>query len=127
MNSIAGMSKLSVKMACIYSCLSFFTSMQFQIRFTIRNRILTPTRFILFYVLVDIITIFCNILLNPLAPRVSKDLEHISEATRSIRQTRSPNDLIRESPLTKGLDRVISEITRLVECAISKERQIHVS
>ncbi|ORY72148.1 uncharacterized protein BCR38DRAFT_331904 [Pseudomassariella vexata] len=75
---------------------------------------------IVFYPMSAILTIFCNILLNPLDPKAKDDLELLASAPQLINAMRmrrlTPNEVIH----MKMTEEFVSELTRLGRCAVNK-------
>lgn len=82
------------------------------------------TRVILFYPISAITTIFCNILLNPLATQAKEDIDLLSSAIDLVRKLPLRKLTTHEIVHIKMVNDYISELVRLSKCAISKaERQ----
>lgn len=80
-------------------------------------------RMILFYPMSAILTIFCNILHNPLDPQAAQDLELINRAPSLIKGIPIPEPSKNDLFYINLVDEFIAELRRLGECAISKAKQ----
>ncbi|KFY80980.1 hypothetical protein V499_00222 [Pseudogymnoascus sp. VKM F-103] len=78
---------------------------------------------ILFYPMSALLTIFCNILLNPLDPQAAQDLELISKAPDLIKGMPIRQPTMDELFHINLVDEFIAELRRLGKCAISKAKQ----
>ncbi|KFX97510.1 hypothetical protein V490_02757 [Pseudogymnoascus sp. VKM F-3557] len=78
---------------------------------------------ILFYPMSAILTIFCNILHNPLDPQAAQDLELINRAPSLIKGIPIPEPSKNDLFYINLVDEFIAELRRLGECAISKAKQ----
>lgn len=70
-----------------------------------------------------LLTIFCNILLNPLDPQAAQDLELINRAPDLIKGMSIRQPAINELFHINLVDEFVAELRRLGECAISKAKQ----
>ncbi|KAL2012449.1 hypothetical protein VTN00DRAFT_5167 [Thermoascus crustaceus] len=75
---------------------------------------------ILFYPMSALLTIFCNILLNPLNPESAKDLELLRTAPVLIRGIFARHLSVHEILHIKLVAEFVSELSRLAKCAIDK-------
>lgn len=78
---------------------------------------------ILFYPMSALLTIFCNILHNPLDPQAAQDLELINRARDLIKGMPIPQPNRDELFHIYLVDEFIAELRRLGKCAISKAKQ----
>ncbi|KAK9357276.1 hypothetical protein V1504DRAFT_442903 [Lipomyces starkeyi] len=78
---------------------------------------------ILFYPMSAILTIFCNILLNPLDPRAAEDLELIYRAPDLIKRMPLRQLSLNELKHINLVDDFVAEMSRLAQCAIIKARE----
>jgi hypothetical protein len=78
---------------------------------------------ILFYPMSALLTIFCNILLNPLDPQAAQDLELINKAPDLIKGMPIRQPTMNELFHINLVDEFIAELRRLGKCAISKAKQ----
>jgi hypothetical protein len=81
------------------------------------------SRLLLFYPISAVLTLFCNILMNPLGPHVDFDYELLSRVPSLLRGTRSRQSGPTELMHVKVVDDFINELSRLAKCAISNFRQ----
>ncbi|KAK9319400.1 hypothetical protein V1517DRAFT_332708 [Lipomyces orientalis] len=78
---------------------------------------------ILFYPMSALLTIFCNLLLDPLGPRAVQDLELLTSIPDMIRAIRIRQLTLNEILHIKLVDDVVAELTRLGRCAVVKARR----
>jgi hypothetical protein len=79
---------------------------------------------VVFYPVSAILTIFCNVLLNPGGAHVMGDLELLSRAPRIIRMLRVRKQLSTSDDTMQlnMLDDFLAELSRLGVCAVNKAR-----
>ncbi|PWY69084.1 hypothetical protein BO70DRAFT_382626 [Aspergillus heteromorphus CBS 117.55] len=78
---------------------------------------------IIFYPMSAILTIFCNILMNPLDPRAEEDLTLLSVVPVFIKDVRLRRITNNEISHMKMVGNFVAELTRLGHCAIDKARR----
>ncbi|KAI1855206.1 hypothetical protein JX265_006652 [Neoarthrinium moseri] len=78
---------------------------------------------VVFYPMSAILTIFCNILLNPLCPRAEGDLELLNSTPELIRGIRFRRLTLNEVMHIKMIEDFVAELIRLGACAIRKAHQ----
>lgn len=78
---------------------------------------------VLFYPMSALLTIFCNILHNPLDPQAAQDLELINRAPDLIKGMAIPHPNRDELFRINLVDEFIAELSRLGKCAIIKARE----
>jgi hypothetical protein len=88
----------------------------------IARKLLTICRMILFYPMSALITIFCNLLFNPLDPRASEDLELLNRVPELVKGIRIRQLTLKEILHIKLVDDFVAELTRLGKCAVAKAR-----
>ncbi|KAH7024761.1 uncharacterized protein B0I36DRAFT_274374 [Microdochium trichocladiopsis] len=79
-----------------------------------------PFWLMIFYPMCAVLTIFCNILSNPLDPRAVEDLQLMSKCPDIIRNMRPRRLTPSEVLHIKTIEHFFSELTRLGACAITK-------
>lgn len=77
---------------------------------------------VIFYPMSAVLTIFCNILLNPLSPQAEDDLELLKTAPRLIKNIRIRRLTMNEIMHIKLIEEFVAELIRLGSCAIQKAR-----
>lgn len=78
---------------------------------------------IIFYPMSAVLTIFCNILQNPLSAQALDDLELLGAAPQLIKNIRIRRLTVNEIIHIKKIEDFISELIRLGSCAIRKAQQ----
>ncbi|KAL1962343.1 hypothetical protein VTN77DRAFT_9756 [Rasamsonia byssochlamydoides] len=78
---------------------------------------------ILFYPMSALLTIFCNILLNPLDPQADEDLELLNRVPELVKGIRIRQLTLNEILHIKLVDDFVAELTRLGKCAVAKARR----
>ncbi|PYH92392.1 hypothetical protein BO71DRAFT_357387 [Aspergillus ellipticus CBS 707.79] len=78
---------------------------------------------IIFYPMSAILTIFCNILMNPLDPRAEEDLTLLGVVPEFIKDVRLRRITDNELSHMKMVADFVDELTRLGHCAIRKARR----
>jgi hypothetical protein len=78
------------------------------------------SRIIVFYPTAAIMTIFLNILMNPLEPQAKLDLDLLSSATDLVRSMPVRRLTPYEIGHIKMVNEFVAELIRLGNCAISK-------
>lgn len=78
---------------------------------------------VVFYPMSAVLTIFCNILLNPLSPQVHDDLELLSAAPQLIKNIRTRRLTVSEVMHMKEIEDFISDLLSLGACAVQKAHQ----
>ena len=73
-----------------------------------------------FYPVSAVLTIFCNILLNPLDPRAVDDLELLSSTPELIKSMRMRQLTTAEIEHMRLVDNFVAELIRLGNCSITK-------
>ncbi|KKK17245.1 hypothetical protein ARAM_001822 [Aspergillus rambellii] len=68
-----------------------------------------------FYIISGVITLFCNILKNPLAPTVGNDISYFHMIARRIEEIRDPAEFQADRGRTREF---VVELCRLAECAV---------
>lgn len=81
------------------------------------------TRTIVFYPMSAVVTIFCNILCDPLHPRAQEDMNLLISSPELIRCIRRRRMTENEMLHLRVADDFLAELARLAQCAISKARQ----
>lgn len=76
-----------------------------------------------FYPVSAVLTIFCNILLNPLDPRAVDDLELLSSTPELIKNMRMRQLTVAEIEHMQLVDTFVAELIRLGNCSITKALQ----
>ncbi|KAF6823045.1 fungal specific transcription factor [Colletotrichum musicola] len=78
---------------------------------------------VVFYPMSAILTIFCNLLLDPLNAQAEEDIELMQSVPKLVEGIRSRNLTPNEMSHVKMVDAFVSELTRLGKCAISKAKR----
>lgn len=84
---------------------------------------LTVDRTIVFYPMSAVVTIFCNILWDPLHPRAQADLDLLNAAPDLIRTIRRRRMTENEMLHLRVADDFLAELARLARSAIAKAHQ----
>ncbi|KAK6062577.1 C6 transcription factor, partial [Seiridium cupressi] len=85
-------------------------------------RVVSWRAMIIFYPMSAVLTIFCNILLNPGTSRAPDDLELLRTAPELIKGIRIPRLTLDEVMHIKKIEDFMAEVIRLGLCAIQKAR-----
>ncbi|KAK2793724.1 hypothetical protein FQN52_000676 [Onygenales sp. PD_12] len=75
---------------------------------------------IVFYPMSAVLTLFCNLLLNPLDCRATEDLELLSKVPALVRALPISRLTVNELMHIKNLDDFVAELSRLAKCAVAK-------
>ncbi|OHE99408.1 fungal specific transcription factor [Colletotrichum orchidophilum] len=78
---------------------------------------------VVFYPMSAILTIFCNLLLQPLHPQSEEDIELIKSVPELIEGMRNRHLTPKEVAHVKVVHAFVAELTRLGNCAIAKARR----
>lgn len=80
-------------------------------------------RLVVFYPMSAVLTLFCNILLNPLAPTAPDDLELLIRAPALIRGLPIRHLTANEVMHIKHIDDFVAELSRLAKRAITNSSE----
>ncbi|KAL1960695.1 hypothetical protein VTO42DRAFT_6525 [Malbranchea cinnamomea] len=78
---------------------------------------------VLFYPMSAVLTLFCNIILNPLDTQAPEDLELLSSVPALIRALPVRQLTVNEVMHIKRVDDFVAELGRLAKCAVMKARE----
>lgn len=78
---------------------------------------------VVFYPMSAILTIFCNLLLQPLNPQSEEDIELLNSVPKLIESMRNRHLTPNEVAHVKIVDDFVAELTRLGKRAIAKARR----
>ncbi|KKA25228.1 C6 transcription factor [Rasamsonia emersonii CBS 393.64] len=78
---------------------------------------------ILFYPMSALLTIFCNLLMNPLDPQAIEDLELLSRVPELVKGIRIRQLTLNEILHIKLVDDFVAELIRLGKCAVAKAQR----
>lgn len=70
-----------------------------------------------------LLTIFCNLLMNPLDPQAIEDLELLSRVPELVKGIRIRQLTLNEIMHIKLVDDFVSELIQLGKCAVAKARR----
>jgi hypothetical protein len=70
-----------------------------------------------------VVTIFCNVLWDPLHPRASEDVRLLESSPELIRRIRRRRMTDSEMLHLRTADEFLAELVRLARCAINKARR----
>lgn len=79
-------------------------------------------RLLMFYPMSAVLTLFCNLLLNPLCPQAHQDLELLTETPELFKRMRSRHPTLTEDTHMDMVASFIADLTRLGRSAIEKAR-----
>lgn len=77
-------------------------------------------RFVIFFPISALLTIFCNILQNPLHPHHAKDLELLKEAPGIVREALSDQKHTHDVKNIKSIEELMTLMGKLANSAIEK-------
>lgn len=77
----------------------------------------------MFYPMSAILTIFCNLLLDPLNAQAEEDIELMQSVPKLVEGIRSRILTPNEMSHVKMVDAFVSELSRLGKCAIAKAKR----
>lgn len=78
---------------------------------------------VVFYPMTAILTIFCNLLLQPLHPQSEEDIELLNSVPDLIEGLRNRSLTQHETTHIKIVGAFVAELNRLGNCAIAKARR----
>lgn len=81
------------------------------------------TRMVVFYPMSAILTIFCNLLLDPLNAKAGEDMELLQSVPKLIEGMRNRRLTAYEVAHVKMIDEFVLELTRLGTSAIAKAKR----
>jgi hypothetical protein len=78
---------------------------------------------ILFYPISALLTIFCNLLMNPLDPQAAQDLELLTQVPEMLKAIRFRQLTLNEILHMNLVSDFVAELTRLGRCAVVQAKR----